>query len=74
MAKAAADWKYDQLHEERPFHDGSFEKSKLWTKERTEATPFHYKDGVTILVSTTDLTPDSDFLSPREVVNSVDTP
>lgn len=69
MAKASAEWQYDALHEERPYHDGNLESSKAWTKERTAATPYHYKDGVTIVVATTDLTPGSDFLNPEGAVN-----
>lgn len=59
MAAQAANRQYDALHEAKPFHDGTF---TVWTKERSEATPFHYRDGVTIWVSPDDLTPDDDFL------------
>jgi hypothetical protein len=58
---AAADRLYDMLHEERPYHDGSF---ALWAKEPSREFPFHYRDGVTIWLSPVELNPDDDFLSP----------
>ena len=50
---------YDLLHEERPFHDGSFAR---WSKERSWDYPFHYLDGVNIWLSPVELNPDDDFL------------
>ena len=66
MALAAAKWQYDRIHEELPFHDGSF---KVWRAERTDRTPYHYLDGVRLWVSVNDLTPDDDFLTdPRDLM------
>lgn len=59
MERAAAEWRYDQLHEAAPFHDGTFEK---WSESRNLQHPYHYKDGVTILVAEVDLYPDDKFL------------
>lgn len=59
MAEAAANARYDQLHEAKPYHDGTF---NLWSKDRSPLFPFHYRDGVTIWVSPDDLTPEDDFL------------
>lgn len=61
MNEAAARHRYEELHRERPFHDGSFSR---WSKERTESTPFHFQDGVEVYVSLTDDNPDDDFLTP----------
>lgn len=57
---AAVNRLYDLLHEDAPYHDGTFER---WAKEPSREYPFHYRDGVTIWLSATDLTPDEDFLS-----------
>jgi hypothetical protein len=54
-----AEARYDALHKDLPFHDGTFTS---WGKERTNRTPFHYRDGVRIWVSKFDLTPDDNFL------------
>ena len=35
----------------------------MFTAKPTTATPFHVRDGVTLWVSETDLSPDDDFLS-----------
>lgn len=59
MALAAANWLYDQRHEEMPFHDGTFES---WTEKRSRTHPFHYRDGVSIWVSKYDLTPDDNWI------------
>lgn len=50
---------YDLLHEEEPYHDGSFER---WSKTPSYEYPFRYDDGVSIWASDTDLTPEDDFL------------
>lgn len=68
MARLAADRAYDDLYEGQ-FHDGTF---KVWTRERTAHTPFGHRDGVRIVVSPNDLTPDEDFLNPRAEVDSGD--
>lgn len=60
MEEAAANWRYEKLHEDQPFHDGSF---KNWAKERSKMFPYHFSDGVRILVAETDLYPDDNFLS-----------
>lgn len=59
MALNEANRRYDDLHKDAPYHDGSF---GLWAKERTPDQPFHYKDGVTIWVAATDFTPHDHFL------------
>lgn len=60
MSNLAARRKYDDLHQDRPFHDGTFTS---WAKEADRDHPFRYDDGVTVWVSSEDLTPDDDFLS-----------
>lgn len=59
MAQSAANRKYDALHESRPFHDGAFGE---WSEKRSDKTPYHYRDGVTVWVSDLDLTPHDHFL------------
>lgn len=59
MEQAAAEARYDLLHKERPFHDGTFKK---WSKERTAEFPCHFRDGVEIWVSDSDLNPHDHFL------------
>lgn len=56
---AFANWRYDQLHEKQPFHDGTFTR---WSDTRSMRTPYHYRDGVRVWVSAHDLNPDDDFL------------
>lgn len=63
MEATAAREQYADLHDEdsgMAFHDGSF---KVWSRRRSEAFPYGANDGVSIWVSTEDLTPDDDFLS-----------
>lgn len=63
MEQAAADWRYDQLHKERPFHDGTFpDDPRAWMKERSKSHPYHYRDGVTLWVAEVDLAPHDHFL------------
>lgn len=52
MAQEAASWLYENLHADKPFHDGTF---KSWREERSASHPYHYRDGVTIAVAETDL-------------------
>ncbi len=59
MDRAAANAKYDRLHEKTPFHDGTFEH---WAKERSVSHPYSHRDGVTIWLADTDLSPDDHFL------------
>jgi hypothetical protein len=49
---------YDRLHDERPFHDGSFQN---WAKESSAEFPFHYRDGVTIVLFDHDANPGDEF-------------
>jgi hypothetical protein len=60
MEQAAALWRYQALHEDAPYHDGSW---RAWSKERTAATPYHFLDGVSVYVSTVDDNPADDFLT-----------
>ncbi len=60
MALAAARRRYEALHKDRPYHDGSW---KRWSAEASELFPFHFSDGVHLWVSEHDLTPDDDFLT-----------
>lgn len=59
MAVAAVNSKYDALHEDLPFHDGTF---AAWGKESSEM-PYSYRAGVTLWVSSQDLTPGDEFLN-----------
>ena len=59
MDLAAADRKWAALHEDRPWHDGSFTS---WVKERSDSHPFHFQDGVRLWVSDVDYSPDDTFL------------
>lgn len=51
--------RYKKIHEKAPYHDGTF---RIWDKERTTITPFHYDEGVHLWLSREDLSPDDDFL------------
>lgn len=51
---------YADLHEERPFHDGTFQN---WAKERSRAFPFRFDDGVSFYLAETDVDPEDNFLS-----------
>lgn len=63
MEQAAAQWRYDELHKDAPFHDGTFpDDPGDWSPTRTLDTPYHYSDGVVVWVSQYDLTPDDHFL------------
>lgn len=59
MVFHAAARRYELLHQEAPYHDGTFES---WSKEPSLSHPFRYDDGVRITLSRLDLTPDDDFL------------
>lgn len=59
MARAYAEATYDEIHKDLPYHDGSFKK---WAKTRSDSTPYHYRDGVSISVHREDFSPDNDFL------------
>jgi hypothetical protein len=58
MEREAAAALYGALHDEAPFHDGSFTK---WAKERGASHPYHYLDGVKFGVAKTDLAPHDKF-------------
>lgn len=59
MYLAAAEARYRELHQAKPYHDGTFTR---WSEDRSALFPFHYDDGVTIYLSRSDDTPDDDFL------------
>lgn len=55
-----ANRRWAELHEERPFHDGTFTH---WADKPDRAHPFHFNDGVRILVVTgEDPSPEDEFL------------
>lgn len=56
---AAAQALYADQHMERPYHDGSFQS---WSKERTRAYPFHYRDGVSMYLAPIEMDPDNQWL------------
>lgn len=60
-AQQSAARQYDTLHEDMPFHDGTFTN---WGEKCSPFTPFKHDDGVTIIVTAEDFTPDDDFLEP----------
>lgn len=62
MQEKAAQRRWESLHHERPYHDGSFES---WSKEPSLSHPFKYDDGVMIWVSKEDLSPADDFLEQK---------
>lgn len=63
MERAAAEWRYDQLHDAAPFHDGTFPTDPdRWSATRTKDFPYHFKDGVTVWVAENDLAPHDHFL------------
>lgn len=62
MERDAADAAYAKLHEEEPYHNGSFTS---WSKHRGEEHPYHFRDGVSIGVTDHDVTPWDKF--PTEV-------
>lgn len=67
MEQAAAEWRYDQRHKDAQFHDGTFPTDRrLWAKERSAKHPYHYRDGVTLWVAETDVSPHDHFLGGAE--------
>lgn len=64
MERAAAVWLYEHLHEDAPYHDGTFTS---WAKKRSLSHPYRFDDGVTLWVADTDINPDDQFLT-REAV------
>ena len=70
MQTAGAQRLYHLMHKDKPFHDGWFTS---WAKEPSRSHPFHFEDGVSIWVSSVDLTPDDNFLGQSvSVANEVD--
>lgn len=63
MERAAAQALWASLHEARPYHDGTFTD---WAAQRTPSHPYHYNDGITIDVATTDDNPDDAFLTEED--------
>lgn len=59
---AVAERLFDALHEDEPWHDGSF---TVWAKEFSPATPWHYRDGTTVYLAETDENPDDLFLTDK---------
>lgn len=59
MQEAAAQRRYREIHQDRPYHDGTFTN---WTAEPTTGTPYHYLDGVEIYVAEVDINPGDEFL------------
>lgn len=58
MEREAAESAYDALHEDRPYHDGTF---RSWVKDRSRSHPHHYRDGVTVYVTPVDHAPWDEF-------------
>ena len=59
MVREAARARYERLHEDAPWHDGSFES---WSPKPSREHPYHRDMGVNIWVAPEDLAPDDDFL------------
>jgi len=60
MESEAAQAMWHRLHEERPWHDGTFAN---WSDKPSPQFPYKYDMGVEIGVSDTDLRPTDDFLA-----------
>lgn len=58
MEREAAVAAYAALHEDEPYHDGTFTS---WAKERGRSHPYHYSEGVKIVVTDANLAPDDKF-------------
>ena len=59
MERAAAQRRWEKLHEDRPYHDGTHAS---WAKDPSPAHPYHRDDGTTVWVSLTDHGFGGDFL------------
>lgn len=55
----AATRRYELLHEQLPYHDGTFDN---WSKHYSADTPYRFDDGVTIWVAPIDYGSGGDFL------------
>lgn len=62
MEREAADAMYAALHEDVPFHDGTFTS---WAKDRSHKHPYRFSEGVTIGVASTDLAPHDLFTTEK---------
>ena len=51
--------RYGELHDKAQFHDGTF---KVWANKSTDATPYHFSDGTSIIATAVDYAPDDEFL------------
>lgn len=60
MEQAAAEARYDEVHEKLAYHDGTF---KSWSEKRSKQYPYHYRDGVTLWVSKDDRTPEENIFN-----------
>lgn len=62
LERISAGYRYAQLHEKEPYHDGTFGR---WAEDRSLEFPFHYSDAVTIGVALTDVAPWDLFTTQR---------
>lgn len=60
MERAAAESKWHELHEDEPWHDGTFTS---WAADRSSRHPYHFTAGVNVWVADEDAAPDDNFLS-----------
>lgn len=60
--QAAAQRRWELLHTDRPFHDGTY---RDWAEKPSRSHPYHRDDGVTIWAATEDIAPDDDFLQTK---------
>lgn len=64
MAARGAANLYQQMHKDRPFHDGTFPKDpRAWSDTVSRVTPYHFMDGVSFYAAERDVMPDDDFLT-----------
>lgn len=62
MERQAAQATYRRIHEDAPWHDGTFQH---WSKDQSRDFPYHFDHGVTIVVTETDENPEDQFLTRR---------
>lgn len=60
MEREAANAKWARMHEDRPWHNGSWTS---WESKPSAGHPYHRDHGLVIGVAVTDLRPDDTFLS-----------
>lgn len=60
MEQAAAQARYSDKHEGKPYHNGKFTS---WSEKRGADHPYEANEGVTIWVHDVDLSPEDRFLS-----------